>query len=388
MAALTRTPESVLRTSGERVLPSPSLDMESRAAVVLDAVPGLGPRAFLSLIEAHGTATAVLEAARRRDLPGNLSPKLREGLILAAREEPGLRDLALPDGGSVVAYTSPRYPAGLRRLARPPLALFVLGPLDPDQSRTITIVGTRAATEYGRRTAHRLAGELADAGWRVASGIARGIDAAAHRGALEAGGETVGVPGCGFDHVYPAAHRGLYRELARRGLLLSEHRPSVRPARGLFPRRNRILAGLARAVVVVQAGERSGALITVARAQEIDVEVMAVPGPVDLPASRGVNELLRDGAGVATSAADILSMLGEESGTYTGSTRAALPGSGWDADGPEGQLRSLLRSEALHADDIAARTGLGISQTLSLLGRLSLEGRVRAMPGGRYVAAD
>ena len=178
METLTRTPESALRSSGEQGLKSPSLDRESRAAVLLDAVPGLGPRAFLTLIETHGTATAVLEAARRDGLPGNLPQKLRDGLILAAREEPGSGDLALPDGVSVIAFTSARYPAGLRRLPRPPLALFVLGPLDPDYSRTITIVGTRAATEYGRRTAHRLAGELAESGWRVASGIARGIDAA------------------------------------------------------------------------------------------------------------------------------------------------------------------------------------------------------------------
>jgi DNA processing protein len=364
-----------------------SLDAESRAAIVLDAVPGLGPRAFLTLIGAHRTATEILDAARRGSLTGGIPETLRKGLIRAAGKEARVPDLALPEGCAVIPFTSPRYPAGLRRLARPPLVLFALGPLLPDQPRTITIVGTRAATDYGRRTAHRLAGELADAGWRVASGIARGIDAAAHRGALEADGETVGVPGCGFDHVYPAAHRSLYRELARRGLLLSEHRPSVPPARGLFPRRNRILAGLARAVVVVQAGERSGALITVARAQEIDVEVLAVPGPVDLPASRGVHELLRDGAGVATSAADVLSMIGEETGAYTGSRRAALPGSGWDSDGSEGVLVSLIGSEPLHVDAIAHGAGLGIPQTLALLGRLSLEGRVRAMPGGRYVSA-
>ena len=387
METLTRASVSGLRNSGGRRPRVPSLDDESRSAIVLDSVPGLGPRAFLTLIETHGTAKAVLEAANRDDLSEKLPPKLRAALIRAAREESVLQDFALPEGSTVVPYSSSRYPAGLRRLARPPLALFVLGPLEPDQPRTITIVGTRAATEYGRRTAHRLAGELADAGWRVASGIARGIDAAAHRGALEAGGETVGVPGCGFDHVYPAAHRDLYRELARRGLLLSEHRPSVRPARGLFPRRNRILAGLARAVVVVQAGERSGALITVARAQEIDVEVLAVPGPVDLPASRGVNELLRDGAGVATNASDVLSMLGEETGAYTGSQRAALPGSGGEIEGPEAVLCSLLGPEGLHVDTISARSGLEISQTLALLGRLSLEGRVRALPGGRYASA-
>ncbi len=163
------------------------------------------------------------------------------------------------------------------------------------------------------------------------------------RGALEAGGETVGVPGCGLGHVYPKSNRSLYRDLAGRGLLITEFPPSEGPRREYFPRRNRILAGLARAVVVVQAGIRSGALITVDHANDIGVEVLAVPGPADLPASRGVNELLRDGAGVATSASDVLSLLGEATGAYTGSVRAAVRG--WEPEvltpsrGPAGASR-------------------------------------------------
>jgi DNA processing protein len=367
-------------------------DPETRASILLDAVPGFGPRSFLELIAAHGTAAAGLEAARRRELSNRLPVSLRRRIEQAARDESRFRQLELPRGCRVIPWSSAEYPSGLRRLARPPMVLFAVGPLALENTRTVTIVGTRAATEYGRRTARRLAAELADEGWRIASGLARGIDAAAHRGALEAGGETLGVPGCGFDHVYPAANRELYQSVSKLGLLLSEHPPPVRPAPGLFPRRNRILAALARAVIVVQAGERSGALITVTRALEIDVEVMAVPGPVDHPASRGVNELIRDGAGVATCAADVLSMLGEEPGAYTGSIRACLPAEAPRTVPPrpvsDGDRRSiilsLLASETMHVDELADRAGLDVSRTLALLGTLALEGRVRPVSGGRY----
>ena len=367
-------------------------DAETRASIVLDAIPGLGPRTFQALLGSHGTAVGVLEAARRNELSPRIPARLRRRLVTAGRDPSRFQRLDLPAGSTVVSWKSTDYPEGLRRLARPPLVLFARGPLALHRLDTVTIVGTRAATEYGRRMAWRLAAELAEAGWRVASGIASGIDSAAHRGALEAGGESVGVPGCGLDHVYPASNRGLYRDLAERGLLISEHLPAVRPSPGLFPRRNRVLAGLARAVVVVQAGTRSGALITAARASEIGVEVLAVPGPADLPASAGVNELLRDGAGIATCAADVLSMLGAGPGAYTGSPRAAQPGSVGSA-GDEGRaeadeevrrLLALLRVEPVHADLLAERAGLAVPHTLSLLGRLSLEGRVEGVGGGRY----
>ena len=381
-------------------------DRETRASIVLDAIPGLGPRAFQTLLSTHRTAAGVLEAARRDHISPRVDARLRRQLGIASREPGRFERLELPVGCRVIPWTSVDYPEGLRRLARPPLVLFATGPLALDRPETVTIVGTRAATEYGRRTARRIAAELADAGWRVASGIASGIDAAAHRGALEASGESVGVPGCGFDHVYPTSNRDLYRDLADRGLLISEHLPSVRPSPGLFPRRNRVLAGLARAVVVVQAGRRSGALITAARATEIGVEVLAVPGPVDLPASHGVNELLRDGAGVVTCGADVLSMLGEGPGAYAGSPRAARPGSaghpslfdgtddplasgdaaGREATGEAVRLLQALAVEPDHVDMLARRTGLAVPRILALLGRLSLEGRVQAVGGGRYRA--
>jgi DNA processing protein len=372
-----------------------TLDSEGRAAIALASVPGLGPTGILALVEAHGSARSVLEAASQGMLASNLSPGLRR---LASRARISLaHDVTarLPAGTRVVPYCSPRYPSGLRRLCRPPAVLYALGPLALDQPRTVTVVGTRAATEYGRRMARRIGSELAAAGWRVASGIARGIDAEAHLGALEAHGETVGVPGCGLGHVYPVSNRALYRDHAERGLLVTEFPPAEGPRREHFPRRNRILAGLARAVVVVQAGRRSGALITVDHANDIGVEVLAVPGPADLPASEGVNELLRDGAGLATRAADVLSLLGEAPGAYTGSVRAGVRSresqttdlpliAGGESRSEDGLLLSVLTEGPLHVDTLSTRTGLPIPATLARLGRMELEGRVRGLPGGRY----
>jgi DNA processing protein len=243
--------------------------------------------------------------------------------------------------------------------------------------------------------ARRIGSELARAGWRVASGIARGIDTEAHLGALEAGGETVGVPGCGLGHVYPVSNRALYRELADRGLLLTEFPPAEGPRREHFPRRNRILAGIARAVVVVQAGSQSGALITVRHANDIGVEVLAVPGPADLPCSAGVHELLREGAGFATCGADVLSFLGEAPGAYTGSARAGV-GYGEEEDrsphpvataatgSEEDRLLWVLKGGPAHVDTLSVETGLPIPATLARLGRMELDGTVRGLPGGRY----
>ncbi len=373
----------------------PAFDSEAIAAIAFDLIGGLGPTGILALVQAHGSARAALDAARQ----GRLSPMIpgrARSLARKARERAAREVVSqLPAGSTVIPYTSGLYPKGLRRLSGPPAVLYCLGPLPADQPRTITVVGTRAATEYGRRMARRIGAELAEAGWRVASGIARGIDAEAHRGALDAGGETVGVPGCGLGHVYPISNRSLYRDLADRGLLLTEFPPSERPRKEYFPRRNRILAGLAQAVVVVQAGIRSGALITVDHANDIGVEVLAVPGPSDLPASRGVTELLRDGAGVAASARDVLSLLGEATGAYTGSARASLHGPAAAAAGasrgvaissqPENdRLLSVLTNGPAHVETLTMEAGLPLPVALARLGQLELEGLVRGLPGGRF----
>jgi DNA processing protein len=202
------------------------------------------------------------------------------------------------------------YPAALSELHDPPPHLFAIGELALLRAPAVAIVGTRRATPYGERVARELSAALARAGVAVVSGLARGIDAAAHRAALDAGGGTIAVLGTGVDVPYPAAHRALHREIGAAGLLLAEELPGVRPTNGSFPKRNRLIAALARATIVVEAPVRSGALITAAQALDLGRAVAAVPGPIDAPASGGTNELLRDGAIVIAAVADALALVG------------------------------------------------------------------------------
>jgi DNA processing protein len=202
------------------------------------------------------------------------------------------------------------YPSALADCPDPPRTLWVRGDLEILQRPTVAIVGTRRATAYAERVTRQLASTLARAGACIISGLARGVDAAAHRGALEVGGATVAVLGTGLDVCYPKGHAAMQREIGERGLLLSELAPDDAAHRGSFPKRNRIIAALARATIVVEAGVKSGALITATHALEMNRTVAAVPGPIDVPQAQGSNELLRDGAAVIASMADALALLG------------------------------------------------------------------------------
>lgn len=285
------------------------------------------------------------------------------------------------------------YPSRLAHLAVPPQALWARGPLEIPPSRVIGIVGTRRATEYGRRMARDLAFDLAAAGWTIVSGAAIGIDSAAHRGALEAAGKTIAVLGCGIDHDYPARNRELRRAIAETGLLLSEYPPDEPPLKYHFPERNRIIAALSRAVIVVQAGERSGALITAGMALELGREVLAVPGPADQPGSHGVHRLLREGAGLVESATDVVEAI-EGPGAFRGRSDRGIQAVLFDpedrgagsreADTPRAKLERRLASGSARVDELARAAELSVSDTLSELSRLELEGRVRSLPGLRF----
>jgi len=252
----------------------------------------------------------------------------------------------------------------------------------------IGIVGTRRATEYGRHMAHDLSFDLAREGWIIVSGLAGGIDAAAHRGALAAGGATIGVLGCGVRQVYPVANRELYLAMIDRGLLLSEYAPDEHPQKFYFPERNRIIAALASAVVVVQAGQRSGALITARLALDIGREVCAVPGPADQPGSLGTHQMLREGAALVATAQDVLDALGRASIEWEAPAQAALfdppPGAGGDRSRPSGRLLDALAEGPALVDDLALATGSSVTETLVALCRLELAGSVRSLPGHRF----
>jgi DNA processing protein len=377
--------------------------VEIAAALALSAVEGLGPGAARALVDRYGRPSNVLRRARARGRTGALESAggrslRREALegLRSARPVPAarLRELAAK-GIRIVRYGGPGYPASLRDLHHPPVVLYCRGALPLPEVAAVAVVGTRRATEYGRRMARDLAGELAARGVWIVSGMARGIDGAAHRAALEVRGRTVGILAGGVDVEYPAVHRRLFRDMRERAVLASEFPPGTRPAPGLFPRRNRIIAALARAVVVVQAPGRSGALITVSHALELGREVGAVPGPVGPEASAGVHELLRDGAAVVTSAHDVLELLGSPVGSasprkdrHPGEGRNGLPPSARrelaDQEGAACRVWEAASDGPCGAEGLVEASGLGHRAGRALLDRMELAGVLEALPGDRY----
>jgi len=294
---------------------------------------------------------------------------------LCARADAALEQ-ASALGIRALGITEPGYPPALAAIPDPPPVLWVLGSMDAADARLVAIVGSRAASSYGLAVAERLGEGLARAGVTVVSGMARGCDAAAHAGALAASGRTLAVLGSGADVVYPAEHRLLYQRIAAAGAVVTEWAPGTPPRAGHFPLRNRIISGLCRATVVVEASDKSGSLITAACALEQGRDVMAVPGPVVGERHRGSHALLRDGARLVASAEDIL----EELGWANGPVAARVEG---------GRLDPLLTlmgaGEDCDVDTLASRSGQPIPTVLSRLMELELAGQVRRLAGGRFV---
>jgi DNA processing protein len=274
-----------------------------------------------------------------------------------------------------IPWNDPRTPASFHHIVDPPPVLWVRGGINWIDLPAVAIVGSRAGTPYALMVADRLAADLAARGVVVVSGLARGVDAAAHQGALAADGLTVAVLGCGADRVYPAEHKTLASAIAAHGAVVSEFAPGTPPAAVFFPRRNRIISALARAVVVVEAGEKSGSLITARCALEQNRDVLAVPGNVLTGRNRGGHALIRDGARLVESADDVLEQLGLE---------RCVP-----APGPtvvsDPVLASLGCAEPLELDQISAQTGLPVPGLLARLLDLELQGVVRRTEGGRFV---
>ena len=283
--------------------------------------------------------------------------------------------------------TDPGYPALLASISSPP-ELDVRGTLEPGDALAIAIVGSRQATAYGVEVAETLAADLAARGVTIVSGLARGIDTAAHRGALAAGGRTLAVLGHGIAHVYPPENRGLAEAIVEHGALLSQFPPTIGPLAYQFPVRNRTLAGLALGVVVVEAAERSGALITAGLAGDLGREVFAVPGRITSAASRGTNGLIRDGARLVGHWSDIVAELGESwrraiENAPTSPSGLARPAPGSD----EGRMLELLSGdEAQHIERLIARAGVDAARAGTALIGLELAGWARQLAGQRWVA--
>jgi DNA processing protein len=278
------------------------------------------------------------------------------------------------------------YPANLREISTPPTRLYVRGALRDVDALAVAIVGSRAATSYGLAAAERLAAELAARGITVVSGLARGIDSAAHRGALRAGGRTIAVLGSGVDVIYPPENRRLAREVESHGAVLSQFAPGTRPLAGHFPARNRVIAGLSLGVVVVEAAERSGSLITAGLAGELGREVMAVPGPVTSAQSVGAHRLIQDGAALVTSGEDVIGQLPlhwRDRVAPEPVQKAALAHDQQDHHAK--LLLDVIGEEPTDIDGIIERSGLTPGRASALLVALEVEGRIRQLAGKRFV---
>lgn len=336
-------------------------------------------------------ACAVFKELRQLDPETSLAALLG-AMGVPCGERPGLSrsaraaaDAALSAGSRAefepIAWFDPRYPALLNCIADPPPVLWTWGSVSVFGRPAVAIVGSRAATPYALDVGVRLAAELAERGIVVASGLARGVDSAAHRGCLEAGGPTVAVLGSGLDKVYPAEHQGLAERIAAQGVVVSELGPGAMPLPEHFPLRNRIISGISLAVVVVEASEKSGSLITARCALEQGRDVMAVPGSVLTGRNRGSHSLLKDGAKVVESADDILEEIGWPSATDP--VRSAPKPL---TDDP--LLAKMEAGEVYRLDELVEATATAASKLLPRLMELELLGHVSAVGGGRFARSS
>jgi DNA processing protein len=368
------------------------LSAEIRDLLTLSLVPGIGPRLTAALLERFGSASAVLgaSAAALAEVP-YISPGVAQEVAAARQRIDVDREVGRAEqfGVRLVARGTPEYPALLAEISDAPYLLYVRGTLTAADATAVAVVGSRSCTEYGKRVAARLAAGLARTGVTVVSGLARGIDAAAHKAALQAGGRTLAVLAGGLSRIYPPEHKALAEEVAGRGALLSEARMDQEPLAGLFPVRNRIISGLCKAVVVVEAAERSGALSTAAHAGEQGRTVLAVPGPVDSEASGGAHALIRKGAVLCRHAEDVLeelhgvsAMVQQQAAAPAAPPAPAGPPPGLDDE--QRRVWDALAEGPRHLDELVQRLGLGVPQLSGMLMVLEMKKVVKRLPGNRY----
>lgn len=369
------------------------LDREERFAwLAFMALPGLGGVLGKRLVDRFGSGRDALEAepSEWRGVEG-IGPKLietrrtyrpdREAIL---REMDRIEELEL----DLIALNDPAYPMLLKAIDDPPPLLYIRGGFTAADERAVAVVGARRASGYGRSVTERLSRELAANGLTVVSGLARGIDAWAHRAALEAGGRTIGVLGCGLDVTYPREHRDLMDAMSRQGAVISEFPLGTPPEQANFPRRNRVISGLSRGVVVVEAARRSGSLITARLALDQGREVFAVPGPVGAETSAGAHALIKQGAKLVEDVNDILEELKAswetaEKGANQSASRSVPKGPDFLPD--ERQVYESLSTVPRHIDELTAELRLPASRMAGVLLQLELKGAARQLAGNWFM---
>jgi DNA processing protein len=356
---------------------------DKRYWIGFNLIKGIGAVRMQALVQHFGDLADAWQAAPADLAEAGLGRKVIERVI-QAREEVDLGKLwekIESQGIKLLTWQDESYPGRLREIDQPPPVLYIRGEYLQDDLFAVAIVGTRRVTPYGRQITEEISSFLAANGITVISGLARGVDAIAHQSTLKAGGRTIAVLGSGVDKIYPPEHRGLAEQMMERGAIISDYAPGTPPDASNFPPRNRIISGLSLAVVVVEAGETSGALITAEFAAEQGREVFAVPGSILAPQSKGTNKLIQRGALPLLGINDLMQALDLTRVGEQKAARKVIP-----ADETEARLMNVLGSEPLHVDEIRNQTELPIEKVSATLALMELKGMVRQVGGMNYVA--
>lgn len=357
--------------------------------LMLSMIPGVGPLLRKDLLDRFGSAERILSAApsELREVP-RLGPKICRAITTAKDTIDVESEIARcrQHEISLVCQGKENFPDALNEIPDPPAILYMRGQLLPQDELAVAIVGTRHATQYGRQQARQLAASLARAGITIVSGLARGIDTEAHQATLEAGGRTIAVLGSGLLNIYPSENKALAEQVVQNGAVLSEYSTTSKPQRGSFPRRNRIVTGLCQGVIVVEAGDRSGALISARLSMEQGREVFAVPGRVDSRTSRGCHQLIRDGAKLVETADDVLEELGPMfKPTEDAQGREVHHPAELQLNDQERAVLDAIRSDPTSMDDVIEGCGLPIHRVLSTISVLEMRRLVRRLSGTQVI---
>jgi DNA processing protein len=355
--------------------------------IAFSSIDGIGPAKTRRLFEAFGSLDRAWQTDGRALAEAGLDRPAVQALTKARQSADPKRELERLDHAGAHAITwddEARYPRLLRHIANPPVVLYVRGEILPRDELAVAIVGTRGPTAYGRQVAQKLAAELAAKGVTIVSGLARGIDAQAHRASLEAGGRTLAILGSGLDVIYPREHAGLARQIAQSGAIMTDYPLGSQPDAVHFPARNRIVSGLSLGTIVIEAGDTSGALITARFAAEQGRDVFAVPGSIFSKQSFGVHRLIQDGAKLVACVDDILDELNLGMVVH----QLQMPVGAEPDDPTEAALLAALSAEPTHIDDVARQANMAVADVSSALTMMELKGLVRQVGALSYVAAQ